>query len=82
MKRFDGSGIMSSEESRVLKETYSFYRTIESLLRLKGESVLKKQGGILEDTAEFIGLEGAEVLVAHIERKREEIGKIAGRHLG
>jgi [glutamine synthetase] adenylyltransferase / [glutamine synthetase]-adenylyl-L-tyrosine phosphorylase len=81
MKRLEGAGIMSRGDRDALKETYLFYRTIESFLRLKGESVLRREGSMVDAVAGFMGFEAAEHFVSYLERKRGETLEITGRYL-
>ncbi|MEJ2697602.1 MAG: bifunctional [glutamate--ammonia ligase]-adenylyl-L-tyrosine phosphorylase/[glutamate--ammonia-ligase] adenylyltransferase [Candidatus Sulfobium sp.] len=82
IKRLEKYGIIRGSDGRALKEAYLFYRTIESLLRLKGENVLKRQGSILNDLAEFMSFGAADGFAGHLEEKREEIRAIMDRYLG
>lgn len=81
IKRLESSGIMNRGEADFLKETYFFYRTLESFLRLKGENILKREEYILNTAAGFMGFAGQNDFVEYLERKRKEIRRITERYL-
>jgi len=79
--RLAASGIISDTEARLLKEGYLFLRTLESLLRLRGESVLKKDEESLRSAAGFMGCENPEELRLRLEKMRTAIANLAEKYL-
>lgn len=79
--RLSVSGIISASEAGMMKEGYCFLRSVESLLRLRGESVLKKDEESLKSASDFMGCENLHELVARLENMRREIARLAGKYL-
>ncbi len=79
--RLSASGIISETEAGMMKETYLFLRTLESLLRLRGESVLKKDEESLRSASEFMGCENPEELTVRLEKMRTAIANLAEKYL-
>ena len=76
LDRLRGAGFVEKEDAVFLKDTYLFYRTLESFLRLRGENILGREETKLRSAAEFIGFEGAGELIDHLEGKRERTKNI------
>lgn len=72
VKRLNIAGPLSDKDASVLTDTYTFYRTIETMLRLQNESVLKEEGAILQGIAGFMGL-GKEDFLDMFNQKRQEV---------
>ncbi len=79
--RLSASGIISETEAGMMKETYLFLRTLESLLRLRGESVLKKDEESLRSASEFMGCDNPEELTARLEKMRTAIADLAEKYI-
>lgn len=54
--RLGRSGILSPADAAGFKETYGFYRTVETVLRLRTETVVKEESGALPSIAAVIGM--------------------------
>lgn len=80
--RLGSTGILSQGNAKYLRESYLFYRTLESFLKLRGETVLKREPGILEGAARFMGFGDADAFLREVERRRDEVAGITGRCLG
>jgi glutamate-ammonia-ligase adenylyltransferase len=79
--RLAASGIISGTEARLMKDGYLFLRTLESLLRLRGESVLKKDEESLRSASGFMGYENPEELTVRLEKMRTAITNLAEKYL-
>jgi glutamate-ammonia-ligase adenylyltransferase len=79
--RLSASGIISESEAGMMKNGYCFARTLETLLRLRGESVLKKDEESLRSASDFMGSEDPDELIARLEHTRMEISTLAGKYL-
>jgi glutamate-ammonia-ligase adenylyltransferase len=79
--RLSVAGILGTAEGRALKETYTFYRSLESLLRLRGESVVKSNTEAVKGIYEFMGFESPDDFLSDLEGKRADIGETVSRHL-
>ncbi len=66
--------ILNEQDSRTLYDTYIFYRNIETMLRLKNETVLKENGAVLHGLADIGGTSGGDILNALLRRKALIIG--------
>ena len=62
ISRLNKNGIMKNNDAMMLKETYIFYRTIETILRLRNESFLKEDSSTLQSLANFMNMDGGEIL--------------------
>jgi len=81
IKRLESSEIVNEGDGDFLKETYLFYRTLESFLRLKGENILRREEYMLNAAAGFMGFDGRDDFVESLERKRAETRRITERYL-
>ncbi len=62
ISRLNKNGIMKNNDAMMLKETYIFYRTIETILRLRNESFLKEDSSTLQSLANFMNMDGGKIL--------------------
>ncbi len=77
VRRLKHSGIIKETDADFMKTTYTFYRTLESYLRLREKDILKKnETEILSSTSEFLGLRGEEELIKTLEEIRSKIRDI------
>jgi len=81
IRRLAIAGIVGQEEAKMLRDAYLFFRTIECLLRLRGEAVLKKDEESLKSASEFMGIKDSAVLSLQLENKRAEIMKLSEKYL-
>jgi glutamate-ammonia-ligase adenylyltransferase len=81
IKRLAHAGIMDKAEADLMATTFLFYRTLESLLRLKRDVVLKKTGTSLTSASEFLGLGSGKELMTTVEEKRKRIREAFEKYL-
>jgi glutamate-ammonia-ligase adenylyltransferase len=81
IKRLASAGVLMPQDAAVMKDTYIFYRSLESFLRLRGEPILKKTGMAAEDASEFMGFGSGEELLRHVEGRRNLVQGIFGKYL-
>ncbi len=81
INRLAASGIISETEARLMRDGYIFLRTLESLLRLRGESVLKKDEITLRSAAAFMGCDNPEEFTERLEKIRTAIANLAEKYL-
>lgn len=62
--------IISSPDAAALRETYIFYRTIETVLRLRNETVLKEGGDTVRSAARILGLSEEQLMKLIDERRK------------
>jgi len=72
IRLLDKKGILKGKEAAVLSETYLFYRTVETILRLRNEAVLKTGGSVAQSLADFMGT-GTDGLFNRLNEKRQWI---------
>jgi glutamate-ammonia-ligase adenylyltransferase len=73
VRRLGELGILSPLDASALKETYLFYRTIETALRLRNETVLKMGSDTARSAAGLLDL-SEERLSEILEQKRRWVG--------
>jgi glutamate-ammonia-ligase adenylyltransferase len=78
IKRLKAAGILRSGDSDMMSETYMFYRTIEILLRLRNESVLKEGTSTLQGIAGFMDMDEGKFL-GLLNEKREWVRNFRDR---
>ncbi|MDP2158608.1 MAG: bifunctional [glutamate--ammonia ligase]-adenylyl-L-tyrosine phosphorylase/[glutamate--ammonia-ligase] adenylyltransferase [Nitrospirota bacterium] len=81
IRRLAAAGIISAAEVLMMKDAYLFFRTIEGLLRLRGEAVLKKDEESLKSASEFIGFDETADFAEHLEKTRKAVREAFDRHL-
>jgi glutamate-ammonia-ligase adenylyltransferase len=81
IRRLAAAGIITDAEALMIKNAYLFFRTIECLLRLRGEVVLKKDEESLKSASEFIGFGETADFVADLEKMRITVRKAFDSHL-
>ena len=81
VKRLEDARILRKGEAEFIRETYLFYRTLESVLRLRGESILKKDDERIRDTAGFMGFADRDKFIESLEAKREAARKLFEKYL-
>jgi glutamate-ammonia-ligase adenylyltransferase len=62
VNRLNKSGILKNSDAIMLKETYIFYRTIETMIRLRNESVLKEGSSTFQSLAGFMDTDEGRIL--------------------
>ena len=73
IRRLGELGILSPLDAAALKETYLFYRTIETVLRLRNETVLKDGSDTTRSAARLMDLT-EERLSEILDQKRKWVG--------
>ncbi len=73
LKRLAGYGIIDVYVEAALSSTYRFMRTVETLLRLNEEKVLKPDTELARITASFFGFSSADDLIGEVERTRRQV---------
>jgi glutamate-ammonia-ligase adenylyltransferase len=81
VRRLKNAEIVTKNDAETLNEHYTFYRTLEAFLRLRGESMLKKDADVLQTAGEFMDYGNADDFVDHLVRKRQAIEEISSRYL-
>jgi len=64
-----------------LQESYLFYRTLESFMRLRGEPILKRSGVATGDVAEFMGFGDSTEFLEQVEARRTLVRKRFEKYL-
>ncbi len=81
IRRLANARIIVQTEATMLMDAYLFFRTVECLLRLRGEAVLKKDEESLKSVSGFMGMTDSAVLSVQLETKRTEIKKLSEKYL-
>ncbi|HUO76189.1 MAG TPA: hypothetical protein VMU21_01305, partial [Thermodesulfovibrionales bacterium] len=81
IKRLASTDLIAGEEADFLRDSYLFYRKLESFMRLKGEPILKKSGISTGDVEEFMGFGDSKELFAHVEERRTQVKKRFEKYL-
>ena len=62
IRRINRAGILEDCDASMLSETYVFYRNIETMLRLRNEGTLKRNGTALQGLADIVVLSNEDIL--------------------
>ena len=62
IRRINKAGILKDCDADMLSETYVFYRNIETMLRLRNEGTLKRDGGALQGLADIVAISSEDIL--------------------
>ena len=81
IRRLEIAGLIAQTEAKMLTDAYLFFRTIECLLRLRGETVLKKDEESLKSASDFMGFKDSAELSESLESRRKAVGDAFDRHL-
>jgi glutamate-ammonia-ligase adenylyltransferase len=81
LEKLSAADSMDAGTKDALRETYLFFRNLESFLRLCGESVLRRDSDILQNASEFMGFDSAEGFIETLHRYREKTRKAIDRYL-
>lgn len=81
IKRLAAAEILDKKEAGLLKETYILYRTLESFMRLGGESIIKKTGLAASRIAGFMGFGNSKELLERVHDRRSFIKKVFEKYL-
>ncbi len=69
IRRINRAGILKDCDASMLSETYIFYRNIETMLRLRNEGTLKRDGTALQGLSDIVGISSDEILETLHRRK-------------
>ncbi len=81
LRRLAVAEIIAQSVAEILMNAYLFFRTIECLLRLRGETVLKKDEESLKSASGFMGFKDRVELKDHLESTRKAVRDVFDRHL-
>jgi glutamate-ammonia-ligase adenylyltransferase len=70
VKRMGNSGILGDEDAIILNDIYIFYRYIETILRLRNESLLKEGSDTMRSVSRFMNMSEKE-LIKSLNEKRQ-----------
>jgi glutamate-ammonia-ligase adenylyltransferase len=62
IRRINRAGILKDCDADMLSETYVFYRNIETMLRLRNEGILKRNGTALQGLADIVVISSKDIL--------------------
>lgn len=80
-KRLKKSGMIDKKEADFIKDTYIFYRTIESLMRLISEPVLKEDSAAAVLASEFMGFRDRDSFLKDLKERRAGTRDMFERYL-
>ncbi|KAF0182353.1 MAG: glutamate-ammonia-ligase adenylyltransferase [Nitrospirae bacterium] len=72
LRRLALHGILSPENSGILKTAYLFFRIVDTMLRLRNESTLREEGDAPASIARIVGMTEASFL-EHLHRQRADV---------
>ncbi len=75
------AGVIGKEEALLMKETFLFYRGVESFLRLRGEAVLAKEEEKIRSVSSFMEAGEAASFIDAFERRRSAVREFSGKYL-
>ncbi len=81
IRRLAMSGIVRDDEAKDLRDGYLLLRTIDGLLRLRGESVLKNDDEMMQSAAEFAGFDRPGRLSDRLDAVRRSVEELSARYL-
>lgn len=69
VRRLNRMDILKNNDAIMMVETYIFYRTIETILRLRNESVLKEGSSTFQSLANFMSMDEEKILSSLNEKR-------------
>jgi glutamate-ammonia-ligase adenylyltransferase len=81
IKRLNSSGVIHDETAGFMKDTYVFYRTLETILRLTNEPVLKETSKAARIAPEFTGFNASSAFVRNLTERRLKVKGIFDKFL-
>ncbi|TAN41532.1 MAG: bifunctional [glutamate--ammonia ligase]-adenylyl-L-tyrosine phosphorylase/[glutamate--ammonia-ligase] adenylyltransferase [Nitrospirae bacterium] len=81
ISRLEAAGVIDGNDAGSLGQAYLFYRTLESFMRLKGDTVLKRDASGLQGMAAFFGSSGPDELESQINRARQSVMEAGEKYL-
>jgi len=82
IKQLTKSGILDSDPSDLLSDAYAFLRTVDTLLRLNDENVLKINSEIIDIITRFLNLASKDALINKIKDTRQKVFEITKKFYG
>jgi glutamine synthetase adenylyltransferase len=79
IKRLTACGILDGDAGGYLLHAHRFMRTVDTILRINEEEVLKGNSEVMRIVANFLNFPSADALMKQIEDVRQRIFRIAGR---
>jgi len=79
IQRLTGYGILDRASGEILSGLHRYLRTIDTLLRLNEEDVLRTDSGLLDIIVIFLHLKSKDELIRKVEDTRREVVEIAER---
>ena len=64
-----------------MRDTYIFYRSLESFLKLRGELVLRREAMATDDVSYFMGFDSSTEFLKYVEGKRVLVQEIRKKYL-
>ncbi len=75
IRRINRAGILRDCDAGMLSGTYVFYRNIETMLRLRNEDTLKRDGSALQGLADIIDISSDDILDT-LERRKAQVSSM------
>ncbi|MEW5706141.1 MAG: bifunctional [glutamate--ammonia ligase]-adenylyl-L-tyrosine phosphorylase/[glutamate--ammonia-ligase] adenylyltransferase [Actinomycetota bacterium] len=79
IERLAKHGIIDSKDKELLLDAYRFMRTVETLLRLNEEKVLKVGSELADVIVDFLSLKDRDELIGRVEGARKSVVELAER---
>lgn len=73
LRRLSGCGLINLKEYHFMRDAYVFYRSIESFMRLSGETVLRKESRLSENVSAFLGFENSQGFLDKLDETKSTI---------
>ena len=80
--RLRRAGAVRQDEAALMEDAYIFYRGLESFLRLRGDSILRRDEEKVREAAEYMGFERADPFVESLGNKRKAVREFSEKYLG
>lgn len=81
LSRLQRAGVVEKNESGLMKDVFLFYRSIESFLRLRGDTILTREEEKVRNAAAFMGFAEANSFVEALEKKRKAVLDFSKKYL-
>lgn len=81
LRRLHNSGIIDEKTACFLRDSYLFYRKVESFMRLTGEPVLREGSSALKSVQVFTGFSSADAFLSDLNAGRVGVRELFGKLL-
>lgn len=81
LRRLHNSGIIDEKTACFLRDSYLFYRKVESFMRLTGEPVLREGSSALKSVQAFTGFSSADAFLSDLNAGRVGVRELFGKLL-